>query len=796
MFKGFGSKSAIVSVTLSDGAIRYLALAISLVLAILLAVLNPEGPFERSIHNIRDAINAKSASGKIHLVEIDAKSLSSIDSWPWPRRHHAQLIDVLVESGAEQIVFDVDFSSHSSDAEDQALAAAIARADGKVVLPTFLQGASDGQTSQQIENLPVEILREYAFLGSVNVQPDRAGQVNTYPFGTITEATARPSIGALLANASGPISKEFKLDQSIKIDTIPRHSFVDVMNGRFDRAAIKGKRIIIGATAIELGDRYATSRYGVIPGVVIQALAAETLIAGPVAPDFGPWPLLGFTLVALIISIRLLGNRGLIGPLSAIGIAASVFLLTLVAERFGIAHIDLAPSLLLLTFALIAHYFISLIQKAAKERRVDRDTGLPNMASWQIEATDRRTSTVVVAEMLNLGQILSTLGEADSTQFLRAVASRLELSCSPGKLYRIGREHFCWSLDALTSDEAEVILESTAHLFNAPLLISGRLIRATMCFGAAKGNMADPVALSNKATLAARRAGEIGVRSIWHDENLAQDTDLSLFILSEFDAALKTGQISIVYQPKYSLAKRCVTAAEALVRWHHPDKGTISPAIFVPILERENLLEPLTVFALRQVLDDMAQWNVLGRTVGCAINISPSLLGNSAFLDRAMATIGRSKIDLRLLTFELTETAVISSLEFAVSALDQFKQLGIQLSIDDYGTGQSTLSYLKSFAADEIKIDQSFVRLVATDNANRIMVRSSIEMAHALGMRVVAEGVEDAEAMAVLSELGCDMIQGWHIGRAVSNAEFIRLWRDAEGKNGETSAGERQARRA
>lgn len=263
---------------------------------------------------------------------------------------------------------------------------------------------------------------------------------------------------------------------------------------------------------------------------------------------------------------------------------------------------------------------------------------------------------------------------------------------------------------------------------------------------------------------------------MWHDDDLAHDTAQSLFILSEFEEALMTGQIAVVYQPKYDLMEDRVTGAEALVRWHHPDRGTISPAIFVPVLEGENLLEPLTLFALRQATDDMQKWQMHGRPIGCAINISASLFLDNGFAARAISIITKSGVDPASLTFELTETAVLSSVELAASTLRQFREIGLRLSIDDYGTGQSTLTYLKSFAADEIKIDQSFVKRVATDNANRIMVRSSIDMAHALGMLVVAEGVEDEEAMNLLRELGCDLIQGWHIGKAASTDEFVRCW--------------------
>ena len=759
----------------SPRAIQYLALALSVALAMLLAVFNDGGVIERSLLTVRDTINSKQASGEVHLVEIDAKSLSALNRWPWPRSNHAQLIDRLNEAGIQQIVFDVDFSAPSTDAEDQALAAAISRAKGKISLPTFRQPASTS-SDKEIENLPLAILRRDVFLGSVNVHPDNAGQVNRYPFGTVTAGTPRPSLGAILANASGPVAKDFRIDQSIELTTIPRHSFVDILQGRFDKGALKDKKIIIGATAIEIGDRYATARFGVIPGVLIQALAAETLIAGSVIPDCGPWPMLFLALAGVVISFRSFGDQRLVGGTSALVIAVSIFIFALMAERHRLAHFEIAPALLLVLCALAAHYVVGMFQSITKERRFDQESGLPNLVSWQSQKCTAEQCVVIVAEIVNFGSILSTLCEKDAVLFFRAISDRLELASGRGLLYRIGREHFCWKPETDDKEQAESLLESTAHLFNAPLQINGRSIRATLCFGAAKGRMNDWAALANKATLAAKHAGEMGERFVWHDDSLAHDTDQSLLIISEFDEALMTGQISVVYQPKFSLAHQRVTGAEALVRWHHPSRGTISPAIFVPVLERENLMEPLTLFVLRQAVDDMAQWNAFGQPIGCAVNISASLLVNSAFVDRAIAIVSRSDVDPKLVTFELTETAALSSLERAASTLDRFKQLGIRLSIDDYGTGQSTLSYLKRFSADEIKIDQSFVKLVATDNANRIMVRSTTEMAHALGLSVVAEGVEDSAAMDILREIGCDVIQGWFIGKPVTKEQFIQCW--------------------
>lgn len=769
-------KNGLARTGISTRKARPIAIGISLILAVLLGLYSPEGPVEQLFHNGRDTINSKPASGRIHIVEIDAKSLSALDNWPWPRGYHAQLVDELDKAGVAQIVFDVDFSSYSTLDGDEEFAAAIGRAGGKVVLPTFRQPQSTGKVQADLENLPIPMLRENAFLGSVNVRPDADGQVNNYPFGTVTDSTPRPSIGALLGDVSGPVTKEFKIDQSIEISSIPRHSFIDVLDGRINRQDLKGKKVIVGATAIEIGDRYATSRFGVIPGVVVQAMAAETLIAGTDLPELGPWPMLLLTLLGVLLAIKWTDRRNVTGIVPSCLIALAILTLPLFAERFKIAHLDVTSSLLLLAGAMAAQYVIGITKQISVERRIDKATGLPNLAAWQERVDLGGDHVVIVAEMANFGEIVATLDRAESTKLIRAVADRLELSSGPGELYRIGRERFCWLTKILDSEAVESIVEASASLFNTAIPVSGRSVRATLCYGIAAGDIKDAEGLANQATLAAKRAGELGKRLVWHNDRLAQVTDQSLFILSEFEEALMTGQISVFYQPKYSLVKNCVNGAEALVRWEHPEKGMISPSLFVPVLEHENLMEALTLFVLRQVVEDVERWNSVRNPMGCAVNISASLLSNPAFADRAVSIIRDSGIDPSLLTVELTETAALSSQEMAVTSLDQFKRLGALLSIDDYGTGQSTLTYLKSFSADEIKIDQSFVKLIATDKANKIMVRSSIEMAHALGMKVVAEGVEDIAAMGVLREFGCDTVQGWYIGKPETRDRFMQRW--------------------
>lgn len=754
----------------------YLLLAISFFFSIIFATAFTPNLIERSFKNISDAINSKSASGEIHLIEIDAKSVQELNHWPWPRSYYADLVDRLTKAGVTQIIFDVDFSSHSDAKEDQAFAAAISRAGGKVVLPTFKQAAGNGQSKDDIESLPIAILRQNAFLGSVNVHPDKNGQVNTYPFGTNTDDTARPSIAALLADRSGSLDSEFKIDQSIGIETIPRHSFVDILAGRFDPMALENKKVIIGATAIEIGDRYPTSRFGVIPGVVIQTLAAETLLAEMTLPNMGPWPMLLIVAFALVLSIRKLSHHTAARRLVTCVVLIMLVACPIFAQRYKIADLDIVPAALLIISYSFLHYVFGLWQKISSAKGFDRDTGLPNFASWQMQRFEGTSHTVIVAEIANFKEIISTLSDEASANFVRSAAHRLAIATAGTALFRIGSEQFCWSVSGRSVDDVNNMIESAAHLFNAPMQLEGRSLRATICFGVASGTSSEPATLSSKAALASKNAVKSGRRVIWHDNGLAKTNDEALFIASELDEAMATGQISVVFQPQFNLQSNRIISAEALVRWLHPEKGQINPTIFVPVLEQENLMEALTLFVLRQMVDELPKWNAFGHSISCAINVSATLLMNAAFAERAINIIQNSGIDPALVTIELTETAALASLEQADYLFKRIRDFGPRLSIDDYGTGQSTLTYLKKFDADEVKIDQSFVRTMVSDPANRVMVKSTIEMAHALNMSVVAEGVEDILTYNLLVQMGCDTIQGWHIGMPITSDQFIKNW--------------------
>jgi diguanylate cyclase len=273
--KSVGSKHRLFG----DGpkTVKVLVFALAAFASLFAGVAGIGQSFDETMQTIRDNIRNRPASGKVIVIEIDAKSIAQLKSWPWPRRYHAQLVDALANLGVSTIAFDVDFSAPSNLADDMAFAEALKRFGGGAILATFSQRESS-QGSSKIENLPISMFRDNAILASVNVLPDEDGVMRHYDYGSVTAATPRPSIAAMVANHQGSINQSFRIDTSIDPNSIPTFSFVDVITGKVPRGQLVGKSVIVGATAIELGDRYVVARGGIIPGVFVQALAAETLI--------------------------------------------------------------------------------------------------------------------------------------------------------------------------------------------------------------------------------------------------------------------------------------------------------------------------------------------------------------------------------------------------------------------------------------------------------------------------------------------------------------------------------------
>jgi len=713
---------------------------------------------DRLLRGVRDTVRAHPASGEVHIVEIDSRSLRRISTWPWPRRHHGALVDRLHAAGARSIAFDVDFSSRSNAADDSAFAAALARADGSVMLAVLRQQASAG-SAEVVENVPIDLLRDHAFLAAVNVIPDEDGNIRRMPLGLEVEGVPRPSLAALVAEREAAIDGSFAIDYSIDPTTIPRHSFVDVLEGRVPASALRGKRILVGATAVESGDRYAVPGHGVIPGVVIQALASETLLAGPPPVMAGGlWPLLiAFALIAATLPE---GRRSARIAAFAAGVLV-ILALPLPAEQYWALSFPLAPALLALAASALATLGLYGAVRFRQRRLVDEATGLPNGEAVMLAAAAGNAS-IVVARIDRFATISAGIGPEATVALVRRIADRLGFG-QDRPVYRIDEAHLAW-IEVRGGDvPLEQRLEGLAALMRAPVEC-GRLIDVVLAFGVADPVTDGPRQQVADACLAAERAAARG--ALWERFTAGDDdADWHLSMLSELDAALVEGHVWNAYQPKLDIATGRIVGVETLVRWDHPERGPIAPDRFIPQVEAQGRASDLTLSVLRHALDDAARWRAQDIHLDVAVNVSATLLLDPSFAILLEREIAAARLPADCVTLEVTESATMKDSVQAIAALNSWRALGLKISIDDYGTGQSSLAYLQNLPATELKIDKSFVADLAVNSRNAIMVRSTIAMAHELGMKVVAEGIEDADCLARLGDMGCDTAQGWHIGK-------------------------------
>jgi EAL domain-containing protein (putative c-di-GMP-specific phosphodiesterase class I)/CHASE2 domain-containing sensor protein len=758
---------------------RRLAVAGAAAAAGLLLLAGGQGDaLDRQLRILRDGFRSHPASGQIHIVEIDAKSIDRVGNWPWPRGMHAAAVDRLREAGVRSIAFDVDLSAESSPAEDSKLAAALKRAGGSVILPAIRQQEGSG-SSKYVDSIPAKPFEDKAFFAAVNVVPDRDGYVRSMLLGLEVKGTPRPSLASMVAEGGAEIGREFEVDFAIEPVSIPRHSFIDLVEGRVTPAALAGKRIIIGATAVELGDRYAVPRHGVIPGVVIQALAAETLLGGKVPILAAPfWPLV-FALLIVGAAVRV-RRRPVRVALLAIGTAA-VFGLPLVTEAWFAVSIPVAPALAAMFAAILVSSLVLAGERYLADAFTDSATGLPNLAALEDAAKGRREANIVVARIDRFATIASGIGPAATANLVRRIAERLHLADDRRIIYRADASSLAWIDSPGDEESLEHRLDAIAALMRSPVEC-GRLVDVVLNFGLASGQGSQVRQLVADAGAAAVNAAQRGERWRRFIEADGAEIDWQLSLLGELDGAMAGGQLWNAYQPKLDLKSGDIIGVEALVRWLHPKRGPIGPDSFIPVIEEAGRIRDLTAHVLEQGLEDALAWSDGGHEIGVAVNVSATLLADHEFIETVGTILQRHRLPNDRVTIEVTESAAMDSPERAIAALESWRSLGVNISIDDYGTGQSSLNYLQKLPATELKIDKSFVQSIVTDNRNAIMVRSTIALAHELGMKTVAEGIEDEACLKLLGEMGCDTAQGYYIGKPMSAADFAAFLADRSGE--------------
>ena len=351
------------------------------------------------------------------------------------------------------------------------------------------------------------------------------------------------------------------------------------------------------------------------------------------------------------------------------------------------------------------------------------------------------------------------LGFELAAELIRGLSQRLA-GVQPG--WTVGRT----ASDTLSAvfrapdlETATASVESARQVLEAAIPVGNHLIDMRVTTGLGFGA---PSHMMRDAELALDAAREQGVKFARIDPAARDRAAERLGLMPELRRALANAALELAHQPKWDLRREGVTSVESLIRWTHPDRGPIRPDAFIGLAEDTGDIRALTDWVVIRAIEEQARLASEGRLVAFSVNLSGRLVADPHYTRWLLDAVTKAKAPFCM---EITETAVIDNPASAMATFAAFAEAGVGVSIDDYGSGLSSLTYLKQIAATELKLDRSLVMDVTKGARDALLVRSTVDLAHGLGMTVVAEGVEDAATMAVLAGLGCDMIQGWHIAR-------------------------------
>jgi predicted signal transduction protein with EAL and GGDEF domain len=411
----------------------------------------------------------------------------------------------------------------------------------------------------------------------------------------------------------------------------------------------------------------------------------------------------------------------------------------------------------------------------------DPSTGLLNHAGFasqqrRVIECDRAPAerVLVVAQIKNMLDIQNTFGARFTEKLLEQVYARVR-TIVPAKLAigLIQRDRLAVAFD--TGAEARKLRTEIESSIRSPYHVDEVPVYVDFAFGAAAfpahGRTFDE--LLQKAKIAMHAAATRNLPFVLYDTATDATSRENLELLGMISGALANGEFAVWHQAKLRLATGRIAGTEALLRWRHPQRGLIPPGAFIPQAEKTPLIDDVTKWVIGAAMADQAAWRVRGHALGVAINLSVHSLHERSLLKALHETVTLHSIDPQQVELEVTESAVMDDFDYCVVLMRRLRDLGYRVSIDDFGTGHSSLAYLKKLPVCALKIDQAFVRDLASDESDQKIVRAILELARSLNLESVAEGVEDAKALALLREWGCDYAQGYGVHKPAPYGEFL-----------------------
>jgi len=448
-----------------------------------------------------------------------------------------------------------------------------------------------------------------------------------------------------------------------------------------------------------------------------------------------------------------------------------------------IAAMAYSSLLLPLFLAPMLAIYNTVWQGARSEHAAKHDslTGLPNRLSFHDTVTeaigDCQRGAMLLMDLDRFKEVNDTLGHHYGDMLLQRVAERVrEDMHGDDEIARLGGDEFAIFSPGIDGQQGLALARRIGESMRTPIELGDIVLDAPASIGIAlfPDDGTDVSTLLQKADVAMYRAKETHVDATLYEERYDHHSPAKLALTADLRTAVVSDALVVHYQPLLDLETSEVTSVEALVRWQHPDLGLLLPGSFLGIAEQTSLIKPLTQRVLETSLLQAAQWAQDGVEVAVAVNISTRVLNDPRFVRGVTEALDEANVPPDRLKLEVTESTLMADPALAHSVLQELAHLGVTISIDDFGTGYSSLAYLADLPVAEVKIDQSFVRRMAAGSRETIIVASTIDLAHNLGLRAVAEGVEDPGLRPQLQALGCDAAQGFAISRPLPEPDATR----------------------
>lgn len=411
-------------------------------------------------------------------------------------------------------------------------------------------------------------------------------------------------------------------------------------------------------------------------------------------------------------------------------------------------------------------------------------TGLPNRTQLydKLEegitgaAAHGRGLALLLMDLDRFKEVNDTFGHHFGDMLLQQVAFRLKNQLSSAEtVARLGGDEFAVILPNVNDpSQATMLARRLLNTLQQPFVVESQVLEVGASIGIAiyPAHGTDVRTLLRRADVAMYAAKEAQVGYVTHRDEQDAHTPDNLSLVVEMRDAIEKNEFALYYQPKMHLRSGLITRAEVLIRWQHPTRGLLSPAVFIPIAERTGLIRTITDWLLDHALEQCRKWQDEGVPLHLAVNISAKSLQEQSLPAKIDALLNKWKVDPRFLKIEITESSIMADPAHALAIMSMLQSLGVRLSVDDFGTGYSSFTHLRQLPIDEIKIDKSFVLGMISSDADVAIVRTLIDLAHNLGKQVCAEGVEDEATFRLLHELGCDLAQGYWISPPMSTTDL------------------------